>query len=283
MSDPDFWQRWAADANAAKQSASDARAYGDAVVSYRPGGRQVVVTRERTQGDAEQKGGGVRGEITGFSAASKRRLMRVFASLRRDEKPLFLTLTYHEQEPAADRAKRDIDALAKAIARKCSASRWSFIWRMEYQKRGAIHFHLLIYGVKWMPKEWIKKAWHRITGETSKEHLEMGAWIEFVRHPGKVTRYVQKYLCKPASRASRASSSTEEQYTGRFWGVRNRKWLPRARPEKIRISWAAAYRIAADTLEEWGLDLEIIPFSLHICTETPKKWIEERLKPHERT
>ena len=44
-------------------------------------------------------GGGKRGEIRGFSSNSRKRLLRKIATLKKDELPLFVTLTYGEEYP----------------------------------------------------------------------------------------------------------------------------------------------------------------------------------------
>ena len=102
--------------------------------------------------------GGKRGKISGFSPASRRRLLRKLAKTRCDCLPHFVTLTYPDRFPRdAQRWKRDLDALLKRLRRLFPAS--AGVWKLEVKERqsgdsaGAIapHFHVLLWGV---PESW---------------------------------------------------------------------------------------------------------------------------------
>lgn len=91
-------------------------------------------------------GGGVRGKILTFSKESRRRLMRLLNSVNRDEValPYFVTLTYHNTWPSSRAGrKKHLDAFQKRMER--AYGKFAAVWRLEFQKRGAPHYHLLIF------------------------------------------------------------------------------------------------------------------------------------------
>ena len=75
-----------------------------------------------------------RGKVVIFSKKSRARLLKMLGKLRRDEKPLFVTLTYPDQFPDDPlKIRRDLDCFGKRFRRKWPGG--SFIWRLEYKTR----------------------------------------------------------------------------------------------------------------------------------------------------
>src|SRR5687768_16532499 len=75
-------------------------------------------------------------------------------------------------------------------------------WRMGIQKRGAWHFHLLLFvgpsfGVIGELRRFISSSWHDVTGKVSEGHLHAGTRIEAIRKWRQVTSYVERYMAKP--------------------------------------------------------------------------------------
>jgi len=213
-------------------------------------------------------------DIRGFSASSRRRMRKLLSSIKRKAHEntggLFLTLTYHRSQPTGEDVKRHLHAFVQRLRRKWSGSKWSLVWRLEYQKRGAPHLHFLIWGIRYERKEWFKRCWHEITGERSQHHAQMGAWVERMPSGSKLSSYVSKYMAK--------SGGTPDGWQGRIWGVRNRKNLPIGEfTHIIRLDYGTAIRLAEQTLDEWGVDYEFTPYSLTIWAEDPIKWIRKRL------
>jgi len=162
-----------------------------------------------------------RGVVTGFSRASRKRLMETLAKVDQQQlrvKPLFLTLTYpgeYSEDPAI--WKRDHDTFLKRLARKHPEA--SAIWRLEFQKRGAPHFHLLLFNVKWLDKKWVSKCWYQIVGSLDKRHENAGTRIERVRTWRGVMWYASKYMAK-------RTDGGAERAVGRLWGIHNKAALP---------------------------------------------------------
>ncbi len=171
-------------------------------------------------------GGGGRGAVVGFSTASRRRLMRIIASLERGERPIFITMTYPDVFPEQlEKWKRDIDVFGKRLARGHSQA--GFLWRIEFKERKsgesagkiAPHFHLLVYGVGYRDLlQWVPNAWWAVVGSGDDDHLRVGTRVERIHSFGGIMRYVGKYIAK--------EDSYPDNWQGRVWGIVGRASLP---------------------------------------------------------
>ncbi len=171
-------------------------------------------------------GGGERGVVTGFSSASRRRLMRLIASLERGERPIFVTMTYPDVFPGElSKWKRDIDVFGKRLARKHPET--GFIWRIEFKERKsglsagkiAPHFHLLVYGGGYRDLlKWVPIAWWAVVGSKNEDHLRVGTRVERIHSFAGIMRYVGKYIAK--------EDDYPTNWQGRAWGVIGRARLP---------------------------------------------------------
>jgi len=152
-------------------------------------GRQSVVE----EGDKEQipqvKGGGIRKEIKGFSPASRLRFMRTMGqwnALVFDLRlVLGVTLTYPMEFPCARASKRHLKMLMQRIERSYPGT--FGVWKLEPQKRGAPHFHIVLaFGVSVRQRDdacgdvaggfeesfqhWLADAWYEIVGSGDVKH-----------------------------------------------------------------------------------------------------------------
>jgi len=170
-----------------------------------------------------------RGTVRFFSKASRRRLIEAMARLDVAHiRTVFLTLTF-SAIPTPHEAKRAFKAFSMRLRRKFPEA--SAFWRMEFQERGAIHFHLLVFGMPYWSQKQIQYAWECCTGEyRSIVHVKL-------LRGGKrqAMAYVSKYIAKnspvPTSLDNAAYPHAEgsgESDTGRFWGWLNRSGLPYA-------------------------------------------------------
>ena len=277
-------------------------------VTVREEGREIVIARDNVQGESNAEPPmREEGDISGFSADSARRLRALFDRLRRDAKATFLTLTYHERDPGAEEAKEHLHAFVQDLRRRYDRIGVSLIWRMEWQESGTIHFHLLLFGLWWEKPGYFKRIWHRITGEddaarralygpTSSPrwgrveldgvqirdvypgapHRGMGAWVEQMGdevEEEKIRNYVAKYHCKQDSHAP-----PQSDWTGRHWGVRFRENLPIAPVTNVvRISYQLAYEAVEMILEKWGTDIECVPYSLRVSSDSPGRALNKIL------
>ena len=83
---------------------------------------------------------------------------------------------------------------------------------MEFQKRGACHFHGII--DKEISEEELKRIWYEIVGSGDTRHLKRGAHIDPIRSPKGFRRYLSDYLTKEEQK--RVPYFYEN--SGRFWG-----------------------------------------------------------------
>ena len=140
--------------------------------------------------------GGRRGRVAGYSAASRRRLMRALDTINQDEAglPLFVTLTYPAEWPGSWKSwKRHLDMWLKRMRREHPEA-WG-VWRLEPQRRGAPHYHLLIWGAR-LDKQWCSRTWFEVVGSNDQRHLRAGTQVAGVRSWRGVKAYTAKYLAK---------------------------------------------------------------------------------------
>lgn len=106
-----------------------------------------------------------------------------------------LTLTFREN--LTDRQKAwDVFKYFSRLMRWRFADRWVYITVQEYQKRGAIHFHLAIKG--YFPVSSVRDFWSRAVGAlggnidiTSPKAHGKNSW-----NPRRVAQYLAKYMTK---------------------------------------------------------------------------------------
>jgi hypothetical protein len=190
-------------------------------------------------------GGGIRDRIRGFSRASRRNLLLRLASINRSAfkaykgRLISITLTYpHEYPEDPEVCKNHLKALRRRLQRK--VGEFAGFWRMGIQKRGAWHFHLLLFmgpsiGTVGELRRFISSSWYEITGKVSEGHLRAGTRVEAVKKWKQATSYVERYMAKP-------EEFPEGLQTGRIWGVWNEELLP-VRWETAEVSLRDAFRI----------------------------------------
>jgi len=211
-----------------------------------------------------------RGKVLTFSRRSRKRLIELFARLSRDTtNPIFLTLTYPSIFPSAQTAKNDLRAFLERLKRRFPEARVSLVWRMEFQKRGAPHFHLVAFNLPFLPKEELSAMWRSVI----RSDQQVFTRIERVRSSRRLRSYVSKYLAKPLPQRKRfltcrivtslplgayarrsggfnsmpylharpfvvnpATGEIIEGNAGRFWGIMLRKNLPFAEAVEVTLA-----------------------------------------------
>lgn len=174
-------------------------------------------------------GGGERGAIRCWSAASRRRLLYLMASL--DFRHLartwggrfvFMTLTYLE-DPGPAEVARQRNVFLMRLGRRQGVRRW--VWKLEFQRRGVPHMHVLL----WVPKDdagdladlrkWTWDAWDDVSGGYVKDgkrgmHRVDVDWCR--------AKDVARYLAFDLTKSSKGYQFRVPQSwsgTGRWWGV----------------------------------------------------------------
>lgn len=177
-----------------------------------------------------------RGTITDFSPQSRRRMFDLFHKLNLERKAVFLTLTYGKDYPSAETAKNHLRAFLERIRRLPNAHKTSAIWRMEFQERGAPHFHIVFFDLPYIDKGKVQAMWGQTTGVSNPFTR-----IEMIRSHKSLMGYVSKYVAKVNPPADAGASggfnsptylhAYQEQYgenIGRVWGTFQKQHLPYA-------------------------------------------------------
>jgi hypothetical protein len=172
----------------------------------------------------------LRRPITAFSRSSRRRFVRKFATI--DERglkpPLFVTLTLDGWANGVEprEAKRWLATLWKRIVRRWPRA-WC-AWKLEPQRRGAPHFHLLLYGVDFLDAQIWSRVWASIHGGGQAAAM-CSVDVDQVRSLNDVRRYAAKYV-------SKAVVPRGWKSPGRWWGFLGRESVPWAKRVEIEVS-----------------------------------------------
>ena len=150
-----------------------------------------------------------------------------------------MTLTYphaYQKDPVL--CKSHLKAFRKRLQRKYKS--FAALWRLGIQKRGAWHFHLLLFvgpsiGTVGELRRFISSSWYEVTEKVSEGHLRTGTRVETVKRWKQVTSYVERYMAKP-------EEFPDGLQTGRIWGIWNENLLP-IRWDTVEVSLRDAFRI----------------------------------------
>lgn len=166
--------------------------------------------------------GGPRGAIAGFSRDSHKRLKWLLANAPIDF-AVHVTLTYHarvDESVGEVVAKRNGDLVARS---KADLKRFvmcvrneagAYCWIQEFQRRGAIHFHVLFEHA--LDAERAALAWCRATGQLhDPQALEHSVRVRRVDDQTAARRYLIKYFGKHAQK----SLPLGVERAGRYWGA----------------------------------------------------------------
>jgi len=149
-----------------------------------------------------------RGKIKKFSKRSARRLRHLIRNTE-DKWKVFITLTYPEDYPSNGReTKVHLNSFLQYLRGRKTKS----IWVLEFQSRGAPHYHLL--ASNQVAKEEIAERWYKIVGSGDEKHLRAGTRVESIRSKGHLYGYVSTYIRKSGQK--QVPDGYEE--VGRFWG-----------------------------------------------------------------
>jgi hypothetical protein len=186
--------------------------------NYLVSGNLFIVT-DRTRVPEPSGEGFQRGCINKFSESSGRRMRRYLRECV-PEYVNMVTLTYpyglgRSGSESKQHLKRFIQELKRYSERDGDSDLfWSVFWFMEFQKNGAIHYHL--FTTHRFSKEFIANCWYRIVGSEDERHLRAGTRIEKLRAGRKGTI---SYAAKYAVKSEQKEIPDEIKDAGRFWGV----------------------------------------------------------------
>ena len=182
------------------------------------------------------------GIVRTFSRASRRRLGRAIACLDWTEaihpgwRLALFTATYPDDWRAAcpdpDTAYRHLRALAKRFKR-ATGLKLKGVWKREFQRRGAPHFHVLtplpaMIGSEPV-REWFARSWYEIVASGDERHRRAGTavdWSEGLRmqDANRAAAYFTGYSAGKATGKAYQDVAPEDWANengsvGRWWGV----------------------------------------------------------------
>lgn len=149
-----------------------------------------------------------RSHIINFSKRSAKRLKFLVRNSQDLWKNL-IDLTYPANYPSNGRIIKDhLNAFLQYLRRKDI----KYIWRLEFQTRGAPHYHILVSG--FIPKEEIAERWYNIVGSGDEKHLRAGTSVNAIRSLRHLFGYLTNYMLKLEQSVVPAMFES----VGRFWG-----------------------------------------------------------------
>lgn len=242
-------------------------------ITWYPGASlvDIHVPRERPlQPDKEAQ---PRGRITEWSAASRGRLKRFLATIQRDElaRALVVTLTYPSEFPAPDDHevyKGHLHTFRIYLRRrwpKCSG-----VWKLEFQSRGAAHYHLMLFGLAGVELEavrtWVRETWYRIAHKGDKHLGSAGTQVDTIKHAGGAISYLVKYLNK-------GDQTLPGNFSGRYWGKHNQEHLPTVEPETQELDEKRANMIKRIARKKVEKDVERSRWKRFLDRENDQFWM----------
>ena len=193
--------------------------------------------------------GGKKKAIATFSNASRRNFSYLLATINRSVLSFTMALTL----------PGDVSGITGAWAKGCfrklthrfTASRdllirrIGFLWKQELQERGAVHYHLALYGLteaeRLHVQTWLAENWNDLICENSTETERRKHFVQHMRQENfqeirDFAGYFAKYLGKDAK-----AKLTKEPIPGRWWGKVNVACIPFVEetvtelPDRIRV------------------------------------------------
>lgn len=162
----------------------------------------------------QPKNRGIRKPIIEFSPGSRRRMLKKTTGLYGEV--YFLTLTFGRQFPDAFEGKQFLQRFLKRFFRKYP--KMLVVWRLEFQKRGAVHFHLILVSAKSLNptllKIWCQKFWHSLLKKTDYWQglatAQYSCNLKVASGKNAARAYITKYAAK---------GDIDCAEVGRRWGI----------------------------------------------------------------
>jgi len=165
---------------------------------------------------------GVRGDVVSFSAGSGLRMRRYLRECRSDYKHM-VTLTYPNEFPTnGTETKNHLRRFLQEVQRedrreenyKGVRQLHSAFWFLEFQERGAPHYHIFLN--RCPSKKWVSQKWYDIVNSEDIRHFQAGTRTEKL-HSGRAGTI--SYASKYANKLEQKVAPRWFEKVGRFWGV----------------------------------------------------------------
>lgn len=227
---------------------------------WETGNRLEVNRPNRDDYQGLVSGGGQRSKVTEFSRNSRRRLARKINSTDRREKFIFVTLTYPENMTDGRQGKKHLKAFLQRL--RYHRPDISGFWKLEFQHRGAIHFHLMLF-TRWLDAREVFGWWGRIIGD--KSTFEDSASTE-VRAP-RVRESARRYLFAYLGKADYQTDASHCAEVGRFWGVVGTDSIPYSTVKTIYAGGQFCTHFCTVWADELDLPFTPMTFTIFISDD----------------
>ncbi len=143
-------------------------------------------------------------DIRTFSSNSRRRFIKQMAkiNLQMYGKPLFVTLTYHNVYPDNSKdLQKQLNYFLTLL--RTAKLRYHYVWRLEFQERGAPHFHLILFPLKesnpdklYIYKNNILKMWRTSLYDWDESMQLFSVDVKMLKGKKHIFQYISKYAAK---------------------------------------------------------------------------------------
>ena len=193
------------------------------VVEFKRYSQDTIVTTSIKGSTLKNEGGGIRGKITEWSDASRKRLKLHLRNVAtgKDGYCLMLTLTYPTVDTDGEKVKKHLQRIRQwlqyhGVKNGC--------WFLEFQRRGAPHFHAYISASDRINSKMIAAAWCKIINEPLgsdcfRVHAGIAKGSRPCLEPIKKPHAISYYATKYATKSDQKEVPPDYQNVGRFWGV----------------------------------------------------------------
>lgn len=125
----------------------------------------------------------------------------------------FITLTYPSSYPTSGKeVKRHLNTFLSWL--RSANKGLEYLWFLEFQKRGAPHFHIMVNVDMIDKKREVSIRWYETVQSGDIKHLKAGTNTQRIRLVDGAARYAAKY----ASKQYQKVVPNEYKDVGRFWG-----------------------------------------------------------------
>jgi hypothetical protein len=202
---------------------------------------QVRVENRKLQLQRQYRKDIRRDRVKEFSRQSQLRLTRLLLNNSNRFK-WFFTVTYHDNVVECNKAKGDLHQFLTRFRKACGSS-VGYLWAMEFQSRGAVHYHIWFddFTVRKF-KEWEWLSYRKSVGKTFTNDTEGLEKYKFLTYlwlltsgqldddkavmaactllPIKTDHFVVNYAIKYAWK--REQKIYDGEWSGRYWGASRR-------------------------------------------------------------
>lgn len=194
----------------------------DAGLRYRYSGDLLLVYGTARAIDSPKRRSRERSSIVKFSHGTANRMGRYLRECVADYKYMH-TLTYPSVYPSDGKLvkyqlRRYLQTLTRLAERNGRKRECSFFWFIEFQSRGAPHFH--IFTTEFIDYKYCANLWYEIVGSQDAKHLKAGVRVEKIQKGRKgLICYAKKYARKQEQKEVPILYSN----VGKFWGIHGLK------------------------------------------------------------